>query len=176
MAQTLAQLQKQIAALEAKAAKVRQAEAKGLISKIRAAIDAYGLTAQDLFGPTARKSKGPGRPRATEAKYSDGKGNTWVGRGKRPEWLRTALAEGASLAQFAVAVAVAQAPSAAEGGPNARVPRPAKNVSGRKTAANKALKAKYQDGAGNTWSGRGRRPRWIVEALAAGKTVEDFAP
>lgn len=26
-----------------------------------------------------------------------------------------------------------------------------------------------------TWSGRGRRPRWIQEALAAGGSLEDFA-
>lgn len=26
-----------------------------------------------------------------------------------------------------------------------------------------------------TWSGRGRKPSWIVEALEAGKTLDDFA-
>ncbi|MBT0782153.1 H-NS family nucleoid-associated regulatory protein [Paracoccus sp. pheM1] len=26
-----------------------------------------------------------------------------------------------------------------------------------------------------TWSGRGRKPRWIAEGLAAGKALEDFA-
>ncbi|WP_028714456.1 H-NS family nucleoid-associated regulatory protein [Paracoccus sp. J55] len=26
-----------------------------------------------------------------------------------------------------------------------------------------------------TWSGRGRKPAWIADALAAGKTLEDFA-
>lgn len=26
-----------------------------------------------------------------------------------------------------------------------------------------------------TWSGRGRRPGWLTEALAAGKTLEDLA-
>ena len=25
-----------------------------------------------------------------------------------------------------------------------------------------------------TWSGRGKQPRWLVKALAAGKTIEDF--
>ena len=28
---------------------------------------------------------------------------------------------------------------------------------------------------GQTWSGRGRRPGWIQEALASGKSLEDFA-
>jgi DNA-binding protein H-NS len=27
----------------------------------------------------------------------------------------------------------------------------------------------------DTWSGRGRKPRWFAEALAAGKTAEDMA-
>ncbi|RWR09188.1 H-NS histone family protein [Paenirhodobacter populi] len=26
-----------------------------------------------------------------------------------------------------------------------------------------------------TWSGRGRKPQWIADGLAAGKTLEDFA-
>jgi DNA-binding protein H-NS len=26
-----------------------------------------------------------------------------------------------------------------------------------------------------TWSGRGKRPRWLAEALASGKSLEDFA-
>jgi DNA-binding protein H-NS len=26
-----------------------------------------------------------------------------------------------------------------------------------------------------TWSGRGRKPRWVIEALEAGKTLEDLA-
>ena len=35
--------------------------------------------------------------------------------------------------------------------------------------------AKYRSPTGETWSGgRGRKPRWITEALAAGKSLEDF--
>lgn len=33
---------------------------------------------------------------------------------------------------------------------------------------------KFRDGAGNTWTGRGRRPAWFMQALAAGKTPEDL--
>lgn len=32
----------------------------------------------------------------------------------------------------------------------------------------------YRDAEGNTWAGRGRRPAWVNEALAQGKTLEDF--
>jgi DNA-binding protein H-NS len=37
-----------------------------------------------------------------QVKYRDGEGNTWVGRGPRPQWLRDALANGKTLADFAV--------------------------------------------------------------------------
>jgi DNA-binding protein H-NS len=36
--------------------------------------------------------------------------------------------------------------------------------------------AKYRDtSTGQTWSGRGLQPRWLREALAAGKKLTDFA-
>ncbi|RZL67819.1 MAG: H-NS histone family protein [Variovorax sp.] len=35
--------------------------------------------------------------------------------------------------------------------------------------------ARYRGPAGETWSGgRGRKPRWVSEALAAGKSLSDF--
>jgi DNA-binding protein H-NS len=35
--------------------------------------------------------------------------------------------------------------------------------------------AKYRGPTGETWSGgRGRKPRWVTEALAAGKSLADF--
>ena len=37
-------------------------------------------------------------------------------------------------------------------------------------------KARYRGPGGETWSGgRGRKPRWVTEALAKGKKIEDFA-
>ncbi|MDT0136993.1 H-NS histone family protein [Acidovorax sp. PRC11] len=36
------------------------------------------------------------------------------------------------------------------------------------------VQAAYQDGNGNTWAGRGRRPTWLNEALERGHTLEDF--
>ncbi len=40
-----------------------------------------------------------------------------------------------------------------------------------------AVAAKYRnpDNPALTWSGRGKRPAWVNEALAAGKTLEDLA-
>jgi DNA-binding protein H-NS len=35
---------------------------------------------------------------------------------------------------------------------------------------------KYRGPNGETWGGgRGRKPRWVQEALKAGKKIEDFA-
>jgi DNA-binding protein H-NS len=35
--------------------------------------------------------------------------------------------------------------------------------------------AKYRGPSGETWSGgRGRKPRWVTEALAAGKSLSEF--
>lgn len=43
-------------------------------------------------------------------------------------------------------------------------------------ATPKDLKAaKYADSQGNVWSGRGPRPHWLRDALAAGESLESFA-
>ncbi len=34
---------------------------------------------------------------------------------------------------------------------------------------------KYRDDEGNTWTGRGSKPRWLVAAFEKGKKAEDFA-
>jgi DNA-binding protein H-NS len=49
---------------------------------------------------------------------------------------------------------------------------------GRKRASSggKAKTVKYRGPNGETWGGgRGRKPRWVTEALAKGKKLEDFA-
>jgi DNA-binding protein H-NS len=33
---------------------------------------------------------------------------------------------------------------------------------------------KYRDRTGNTWAGRGAKPRWLVAALKGGKKLDDF--
>jgi DNA-binding protein H-NS len=112
MTKTYAQIVKQIEALKQTAEKARRKEADGVIGRIREAIDVYKLTAADLgFGTgakAARKTRGPGKAKAGKnktpgvPKFRDEAGNTWVGRGKRPDWLRSALVAGKTLADFAV--------------------------------------------------------------------------
>lgn len=47
-----------------------------------------------------------------------------------------------------------------------------KPVAGKK--ATRKVPVRYRDSAGNTWTGRGKRPGWLTQALAAGKNIEDF--
>jgi DNA-binding protein H-NS len=36
------------------------------------------------------------------------------------------------------------------------------------------LTPKYEDGAGNTWTGRGKSPRWLVTAESTGRMRNEF--
>jgi DNA-binding protein H-NS len=41
-------------------------------------------------------------------------------------------------------------------------------------AAPRGKAGMYRDVSGKTWSGRGRRPGWVIAALAAGKTLDEL--
>ena len=107
MARTLAQINRQIEKLQRQAEDLKQQEVKGVIGRIKEAIDHYGLTARDL-GLTARAGatvsakaarKVPARKalsvsQPAPVKFRDESGNTWSGRGKRPNWFKAALEAG----------------------------------------------------------------------------------
>lgn len=116
MTKTYAQIIKQIETLKQDAEKIRRKEIEGVVSRIREAIAVYGLTAQDLGLAVSGKAKAagkaaPAKKRAVKAKarkaapvvkYRNEAGGTWGGIGKRPQWLRDALAAGKKLEDFAV--------------------------------------------------------------------------
>lgn len=130
MDKTYEQIQREIAKLQTEAEKLRKKEIQGVIARIRTAIDHYGITAADLglsggvagrkrsIGKRGRRSaRGTGKAsvfaRDADAStkpdaaprsilYRDEAGRTWVGLGKRPQWLRDALASGRSLDEFRV--------------------------------------------------------------------------
>lgn len=56
----------------------------------------------------------------------------------------------------------------------AAVGRKSKNALARKSGST-STNVKYSDGPGRTWSGRGPRPGWLREALANGRSLQDFA-
>lgn len=106
---TYIEVQQQIQVLQKEAEALKAAERKGVIERMREAIAVYDITAADLGlsgGANPRKKSVKRSTKASKqvvatAAYSDGKGNTWGGRGPRPRWLKEALAGGAKLEEFA---------------------------------------------------------------------------
>ena len=86
MSQTYKELLQQREALEKAIAQARQNEIAAAVSKVRAMVAEFGLTAQDVFparGAKAGKTTGKVAP-----KYRDpATGQTWTGRGKAPKWI-----------------------------------------------------------------------------------------
>ena len=121
MTKSYSQIMQQIDGLKQQADKVRRKEVDGVVARIRQAISVYNLTADDLgFGskvskpaaakPVAaapikrrqkRKNAAPAKPAAV-VKFRNDSGGIWGGRGKRPDWLRAALASGKQLSDFLV--------------------------------------------------------------------------
>ena len=168
---TYAEIQKQIAALQAQAETIKQDEVAGVVAKIREAIEIYGLTPEDLFGRRAGAKKvratAAGKTRAAGTQYSDGAGNVWGGRGPRPQWLRDALTSGKQLSDFAVG-------GAASSSKAAKAPS-AKRTGAKKAASKKSAGTiRFRDDQGNAWSGFGPKPGWLKAAIAAGKSADDF--
>lgn len=168
MSQSYSHIVQEIENLKRKAEAARAKEVAGVVQRMKEAIRVYGITARDL-GLNGSATAAAARTRASEgagsAQFADDKGNTWVGRGPRPAWLKEALASGRSLDDFAVGPAAVGRKKAAKA-----------TKSGRKGMKKRApVPAKYRDDAGNTWSGRGSRPRWLVAALASGKKLESMA-
>ncbi|WP_424140396.1 H-NS family nucleoid-associated regulatory protein [Roseomonas chloroacetimidivorans] len=54
-------------------------------------------------------------------------------------------------------------------------PGPRTNVRKPRSDAGKTVAAKYRSPEGESWTGRGRMPRWLAEAMHHGKAKEDFA-
>lgn len=119
MPKTLAQLKEQLEEL-----KRQTEEVEGVIARIKEAIRHYGLTVEDLFGASDRKTR---RTAAKRAGTKAGKATKVAAKGTRKK-------------------------------------------SARKTAG----VIRFRDEAGNSWTGNGKRPKWYLDALAAGKTPEDL--
>jgi DNA-binding protein H-NS len=50
----------------------------------------------------------------------------------------------------------------------------AKSKASGKSLKGKKVPPKYRSPSGETWAGRGQRPRWLVAALKKGKKIESF--
>jgi DNA-binding protein H-NS len=103
MAKTYADIQKEITALQKTAEALRHKEIAGVIDRIKVAISTYDLTASDLglgakaatAAPKRAKKAAPAKGKAPGvARFRDGAGNSWSGRGRRPAWYLAAIAAG----------------------------------------------------------------------------------
>ncbi|WP_081467304.1 H-NS family nucleoid-associated regulatory protein, partial [Burkholderia ambifaria] len=83
-------LKAQADSLLQRAEQARQAELRTVIEEIRARVEEYELTPEQIFGRKlagARKSRSARTP--APAKYQDPKtGATWSGRGREPAWIK----------------------------------------------------------------------------------------
>jgi len=114
MPQTSMQIRRQIQKLERQADMLARREAGEVLARIRQAVTYYKFGPEDLFGTPAKRARRPAAPKPVRApakspakrkiavKYRDAAGNTWTGRGSTPRWLVAALANGKSIADFAV--------------------------------------------------------------------------
>jgi DNA-binding protein H-NS len=125
MAKTLKQVLDQISKLQRQADQIRSKEVSEVVQRIRVAIDHYGLSTQDLFGPKRRglaqtaaaaAQRGPASTkRASIAKFASDDGRTWTGIGKRPTWFVEALAAGKTAQELLIDPSLASAPTSAPG-------------------------------------------------------------
>ena len=102
---TYKELQSQIEKLQKEAEQARKTELANAIADIHAKMKEFGISAEDLgFGGGKRvKSAKPAVRRTVAPKYRNtATGETWSGRGLQPKWLRSALAAGRKLSDFAV--------------------------------------------------------------------------
>lgn len=68
----------------------------------------------------------------------------------------------------------AAAPRAAKAGPKAAKPAAAGARKARKPLGKVAPKYRNPANTGETWTGRGKQPRWLAAYTAAGRKLDDF--
>lgn len=79
------ELQAEIKTLQEQAEKARQMELANAIAEIKAKMQEYGITVDDLTEPRTKSAK---RTQSVEPKYRDpASGEVWSGRGKAPKWI-----------------------------------------------------------------------------------------
>ena len=84
--------------LDKRIAETQATERAQALARIRALMEAHGLTIADLVLAKIGRT-----PRPLEAKYENRvTGETWSGHGKRPRWLHEVLNAGRSLDEFTV--------------------------------------------------------------------------
>ncbi|MBC8737076.1 H-NS histone family protein [Paraburkholderia sp. UCT31] len=99
------QLQQELVALTAKVEEAKAAEIAAFIEETKQKIREYGLSPKDLGFKMSSKGTAkdatvsiPAAPKYRNAKT----GETWSGRGPRPQWFRDALEKGQKAERFLI--------------------------------------------------------------------------
>ena len=99
----LQQLLDQKAALEKQIEATRKEAKADAITRVKALMSEFGLTAADLGGRSNAKASSAAKGSKVAAKFRNPTtGDSWSGRGLQPKWLKAALASGKKLQDFAV--------------------------------------------------------------------------
>ena len=121
----LSTIRKQIAALEAQAARIAKAGMDSAIEEVRSLMSDFGLTVEHLThsvtGKAATKrlksvsTKATAKKAGSAAKYADPKsGKTWSGRGRAPGWIAASTNRDAFLVSKGTALTGTASTSAAK--------------------------------------------------------------
>ncbi len=81
------ELIKQREALEKQIGEARRTEMSGALTQVRALVEEFGLTAQDVF-PTGRARSSTSGTKVAPKYRDPATGQTWTGRGKAPKWIQ----------------------------------------------------------------------------------------
>jgi DNA-binding protein H-NS len=99
---TYTELMAQAQALMTQAEQARKNELSSAIADIKAKMKQYGITVADLGGSTGAKKPAASKSKAP-AKYKGPNGELWAGGpGRKPEWVRAALAAGKDIEGFRI--------------------------------------------------------------------------
>lgn len=95
------QLRKEADKLEAQVEQAKKEEHLENVAKVLNLMNSTGVTIEDLKNPPkvkiTRQKKGK-----LPAKYADGQGNEWSGKGPTPQWLKNAAAAGKKLDDYRI--------------------------------------------------------------------------
>ena len=99
---TLKDLLAQRAALEKQIDEAARTERSDAVAKVKALMAEYGLGIADLGSRGPAKASRPAGSKVAPKYRNTASGDTWSGRGLRPNWLKAALAGGKKLEDFAI--------------------------------------------------------------------------
>lgn len=81
---------------------LREQELKSVRAEMEKLAAAHGLSVDDVFGGKRGGKKGPSSKSAPKFANPEDKTQTWTGKGRQPEWFKSAIAAGASPDSMAI--------------------------------------------------------------------------